>query len=140
MEQSKNIAIIHRDTDLVYALSNLASNLGYNPQVMVVNSKTTPGNVHAFVTEMMPDLVLLAENYQGGRIQTDPDTGDLRDVKVGEGIEALIELRDKGITTPVILISGNPRHKEDANRWGANGYLKIPVHYDEFEAFLKEHI
>ena len=135
----KKVAIIHRDADLVDALSTMASDLGYNARSMVVDSKTTPENVHDFVTDMTPDLVLLAENYQGGRVQTDPDTGYVGDVKVGEGIDALVEIRKTHPDTPVFMVSGGALYREIAMQKGATGYLDTPIiELDDFEAFLKE--
>ncbi len=134
METGKNIAIIHKDKGVVETLALMAQTLGYIPHTMIVNKATTPQQVASFVAQVDPDLVLLAENYQYGQFVPDPQS---RGEKIGEGIEALAEIKRSGHSKPIHMVSGGTLYHKRAKQEGASGYLQIPVTYEEFRQFLK---
>ena len=136
MEQ-KTIAVIHRDKGLASTLAEMAQQLGYSSLVMIVDSASAPQQVSSFVDRVSPDLVLLAENYQ----RWIPVQGTkIEDFKLGEGIDALVEIRKNHPTLPVYMVSGNPKHMEEAMQRGANGYLPIRIGFKGYEEFLKSNL
>ena len=130
METPKRVAIIHKDSELISVLANIARGRGYSTATMVVGGATRAVEVASFVRDANPNLVLLAENYQGNTFT--PERGS----KVGEGIEALAEIRRSGYARPIFMVSGNPLYEKRAMQEGANSYLNLPITIDKFREFL----
>ena len=124
MVLERKIAVIHRDESLASVMADIARNCGFEATIMLVGRKTQPTQVADFVAESNAGLVLLAENYQGSQLGPDPLN---RGEKIGEGVKAVAEIRGRGLTTPVFMVSGSPLYKDAAMRQGANGYLDLSL-------------
>ena len=118
---------------------------------LLINIKTTPEEVVAFVERERPDLVILAENYAGhqevladlSKIKLVVDLGlsttKLPPIQRGEGVEALARIRQSYPKLPVYVLSGNPQHREKAMAAGTTGYLdRIPLP-EEMGTLLNKH-
>lgn len=144
--EPKKIAIIHRD-EPGNTLANLAQFLGYTTSTMQVGMGTTPQQVASFVDGVEPNLVLLAENYISfndpavrayfTQREYEVTLEGVKGIKGGEGIEALVKIRENHPNLPVFMVSGGPRHKEEAMKKGATGYLILPVGLKQYGTFLE---
>lgn len=130
----KKIAILHKDQSLVEVLEDMIKALGHTSHSKLVGSATTSTDVVSFVRDSRPDLVLLAENFGGGRY--DPSVAS-KDIYRGEGIGALAAIRDSGYTIPVFMVSGGPEYYDEAMRRGATGYLEFPFTQEGFKKLLQ---
>jgi len=101
---------------------------------MLVDRNTLPRQVVYFVKENKPDLVLLAENFQAGFLAPEQEN---RGTKIGEGINALVGIREEDKTTPIYMVSGSPQYREKAIQSGANGYFRIPFQIENYIEFLR---
>lgn len=122
----KKIAIIHRKDEIFAGtLRDIAERLGYTVAIMGVDRNTETMQVSSFVDEDVPDLVLLAVNYQRN--------------EAGEGIGSLIEIRKNHPKEklPVIMVSGGNTHHDLAMKEGATGYLPIGVGIKEYGKLLE---
>lgn len=104
---------------------------------MLVDKKTTPLEVATFVGEHNPDLVFLVENYQAYTFSLDPSK---RGDKIGEGLEALVKIREINSRIPIFMVSGSPLYEDKAMALGANGYLKIPAGPEEFLQLVEKNL
>ena len=139
--QPKKIAIVHKDALLMSTLARFSQVLGYDVATLLVDPDTEPQKVASFVEEHQPDLVLLAENYQKSiPYELIAEGKRVEEFKKGEGLEALVEIRKTHPTTPIVMISGAPRHREDALAKGATGYLITPFGFSDYGSILKEYI
>ena len=136
--QKKTIAIADKGAGLADLIGEIAEGMGFEVRKMTVGMGTKPQDVASFVLGVLPDMVLLAENYL--TISTAPEGLKYPDLKQGEGIEALAEIRGRGYTGPVYMISGSPQHEEEAMKQGANGYMPNTGNIKELEEFLKSAI
>lgn len=134
MTTQKKIVILHKDATLVEVLADMVRALGHIPHSKLIGIATTPTDVVSFVRDSSPDLVLLAENFGGG--QHDPAATN-KGVYKGEGIEALVAIRNSGYTMPVFMVSGGPQYHEEAIRRGANGYLEFPFTQEGFRKLIE---
>lgn len=128
------IAIVHRDIGVVRVLEMLSQRLGHDVTTLNVDRHTTSQQVASFVEEHQPGLVLLAENYQG--LPSQGIGQSVTDVKRGEGIDALILIRETHPTLPIVMVSGSPLHEDRALANGANDYLILPVGFDDYARLL----
>ena len=133
--QNKTIAIADKDTSLTDLIDAVAKRIGFEVRKMTVGIGTKPQDVASFVQGIVPDMVLLAENY--GTISTAPEGLKYPDLKQGEGIDALVEIRGRVYTGPVYMISANPQHEEQALAQGANGYMPITSDIKKLSEFLE---
>ena len=141
--QPKTIAIVHGDRGLAETLAEMTQQLGYKPIIMTVNETTKPEEVYSFIYSVNPALVFLAENYRTRTpiiAYTLPQEIIPQSVKIGEGIEALVEIRKNRPTLPVVIVSGNPLHYDKAMQNGANGYLPMPIEFTDYKKLLKSNI
>lgn len=144
MEPQKKIAIIDKEAMLIGVLSDFARDFGYEVAAMQVNKNTQPEYVATFVKEHKPNLILLAENYmkfndieKDFKAAQDGETAMriFASFKRGEGIEALVKIRETDKTTPIVMVSSQPCYKERALNAGADGYYEHPAH-NGFKEFI----
>lgn len=109
------ILIVEDDKVLSLLLSKMIERLGYE----VIDVVTKGQDAIEQVEKTSPDLVLMD-------IMLEDDI---------DGIDAMIALRNKGVTVPVIFITGNsdPDHQERAKVTDYEEYLIKPVGFDDLK-------
>lgn len=109
------ILIVEDDKVLSLLLSKMIERLGYE----VIDVVTKGQDAIEQVEKTSPDLVLMD-------IMLEDDI---------DGIDAMIALRNKGVTVPVIFITGNsdPGHQERAKVTDYEEYLIKPVGFDDLK-------
>jgi DNA-binding NarL/FixJ family response regulator len=101
---------------------------------MLVSGQTPPRKVVEFVDRERPDLMILAENFETTsetlqRLTTsfghmaDVPNEQFGQIRAGQGIAALAEVKEKHPTLPVYMFSSDPQHEQEAMHKGATGYL-----------------
>lgn len=136
--QKKTIAIVDKNVALADLIGEIAQeDMGFEVHKMTVGRDTKPQDVASFVQEVSPSLILLAENYQDltTTLVADPEYWPM--IKQGEGIEALAEIRRRGVTAPVYMVSSAPRHYERAMQEGADGYISVTGDTKKLTEFLE---
>ena len=117
---------------------------------MLVNITTTPEEVAFFVAGENPHLVILAENYANTddvirdlqerfKGMHSMQAGEFQPIKRGEGIDALVRIRELNPELPVYMLSSNPLHMERAMSAGAKGYINITPFPAELRRILDGH-
>ena len=101
---------------------------------MLVSGQTPHDKVVEFVDRERPDLIILAENYETtsetlnrlsarfGHI-TDVPGDQFGQIRAGQGVGALVEIKKKHPTLPVYMLSSSPWHEQETMQKGATGYL-----------------
>jgi len=58
-------------------------------------------------------------------------------LEIGEGIEALIEIKKIGVSAPVCMISSSSRHYDRAMQEGAIDYLPVTSDLEVLRQFIE---
>jgi len=114
------ILIVEDDKVLSLLLTRMIEKMEH----MVIDNVTK--GIHAIekATELKPDLILMD-------IMLEDDI---------DGIDAMLQIRKKGMEMPVIFITGNsdPYNKERAKETNFIDYLIKPVNYQELEESISK--
>ena len=115
-----NIIVVEDDKVLSLLLSKMIERLGYEVQEVITKGREAIEKIE----EQSPDLVLMD-------IMLEDDV---------DGIDAMIELRKKGVQVPVIYITGNsdPVNRERAKSTGFEEYLIKPVSFEDLKANIEQ--
>ncbi len=92
-------------------------------------------NLRGFEVSEAGDGVEALEKLDGG--QFDVITMDLEMPRMG-GLEALLEIRNRNIEVPILVVTGYPRDAEVALQRGAAKVLHKPLHLKELEREVRE--
>lgn len=152
MTLQKKVAIIDKETGLgLTCLADLAQSWGYAVDTMSVGKHTKPEEVSSFVANCRPNLIILAENYMSmSDISREYDVVPdmemriqmLNSIKRGEGIDALVKIREKDKITPIYMVSAAPHYADKALAAGANGYyvFSAPKGFSAFRELLASNL
>ena len=147
--QNKVAIIDKRDIRDIVGTKEFQST-GISLTTMLVNEHTTPQEVAAFVARENPDLVILAENYSGTAevfrdlerrmiyVDTLPQ-GALPQIKKGEGVNAMTEIKKLNPGLPIYMLSSTPHHEQRAMKAGATGYLDSIPSPTTLKGILEKH-
>lgn len=92
-------------------------------------------SLRGFEVSEAGDGVEALEQLDGG--QFDVITMDLEMPRMG-GLEALLEIRNRNIEVPILVVTGYPRDAEVALKRGAAKVLHKPLHLHELEREVRE--
>ncbi len=92
-------------------------------------------NIRGFHVSQAGDGVEALEQLDAG--QFDVITMDLEMPRMG-GLEALLEIRNRGVEVPILVVTGYPRDAEVALQRGALKVLHKPLHLHELEREVRE--
>lgn len=92
-------------------------------------------NLRGFEVAQAGDGIEALEQLDAG--QFDVITMDLEMPRMG-GLEALLEIRKRNATVPILVVTGYPRDAEVALQRGAAKVLHKPLHLHELEREVRE--
>ncbi|MFN1833879.1 response regulator [Balneola sp. MJW-20] len=114
------VLIVEDDKVLSLLLTKMVERMGFD----VVRSVSKGVEAVSSAVELSPDLILMD-------IMLEDDL---------DGIDAMLQIRKKGLSIPVIFITGNsdPYNRERALETEFVDYLIKPVSYDELQASMNQ--